>query len=102
MDTKIFGTRFVIDSNSFWKFYLIYCRDANLGLRSAKESEAFGWSRILNDTRGRIFCLTPTPEVQLDHFYITLLSWKFLLNRYNCLWNFCWNREFLLCTTIST
>jgi len=23
------------------------------------------------------------------------------LNRYNFLWNFCWNREFLLCTTIS-
>jgi len=61
------------------------------------ESEAFWWSRIPNDTRGRsqIFCPTPTPEVQLDHFYITLLSWEFLLNRYNFLWNFCWNRGIL-------
>jgi len=49
---------------------LIYCRDTNSGLRSAKALEAFWWSRIANDTRGRsrIFCLTPTLEVQLDHF----------------------------------
>jgi len=40
-----------MDSNSFCKFYLIYCRDANSGLRSGKESEAFWWSRIPNDTR---------------------------------------------------
>jgi len=53
-----------MDSNSFRKFYLIYCRDADSGLRSRKESEAFWWSRIPNDTRGRsqIFC--PPPEVQ--------------------------------------
>jgi len=69
---------------------LIYCRDANSGLRSAKED------------RSRIFCPTQTPEVQLDHFYITLESWELLLNRYNFLWNFCWNREFLLRTTTST
>jgi len=83
---------------------MISCLDANSGLRSAKESEAFWWSRILNDTSGRswIFCLTQTPEVQLHHFYITLLIWQFLLNRYNFLWNFCWNGEFLLCTMIST
>ena len=39
------------------------------GLRSRKESEIFGWSRILNNTgsRSRIFCPTPTPEVELDH-----------------------------------
>jgi len=30
-----------MDSNSFWEFCLIYCRDANSGLRSANESEAF-------------------------------------------------------------
>jgi len=92
MDTKNFDTRFIMDSNSFWKFYLINCRDANSGLRSGKESESFWWSRIPNGTR----------KVQLDRFYITFLSWEFLLNRYNFLWNFCWNREFLLCTTIST
>jgi len=34
-------------------------------------------------------------------FYITLLSWEFLWKWYNFLWIFCWNREFLLCTTIS-
>ena len=78
-----------MDSNSFWKFYLICCRVADTGLRSGVESEAVRWSRIPYDTRGRgrIFC----PTVQLDHFYITLLSWEFLLNRYNFLWNFCWN-----------
>ena len=34
-------------------------------------------------------------------FYITLLNWEFLLNWYNFFWNFCWIRDFLLCTTIS-
>ena len=34
-------------------------------------------------------------------FYITLLNWHFLLKWYNFFWNFCWNRHFLLCTTIS-
>jgi len=74
---------------------LAYCCDA-------KESEAFWWSQISNDARGRSRIFFPTPEVQLDQFYITLLSWKFLLDRCNFLWNFCWNREFLLCSTIST
>jgi len=44
--------------------------------RSCKVSEVFGWcrSRIPNNSRSsslcrsRIFCPTPTPEVQLDHF----------------------------------
>ena len=40
--------------------------------RSRKESEVFVWSRspIPNNTgnRSRIFCPTPTPDVQLDHF----------------------------------
>jgi len=31
--------------------------------------------------------LCPTPEVRLDHFYIALLNWEFLLKWYN----FCWN-----------
>jgi len=47
------------------------------------------------------FCPTSTPDVQLDHFYITLLSWEFLLKWCNFFWNICWNRDFLLCTTIS-
>jgi len=34
-------------------------------------------------------------------FYITLLNWEFLLKCYNFFWNFCWNKDFLLCTTIS-
>jgi len=34
-------------------------------------------------------------------FYMALLSWDFLLKWCNFLWNFYWNREFLLCTTIS-
>ena len=44
--------------------------------RSCKVSEVFGWcrSRIPDNSRSsslcrsRIFCPTPTPEVQLDHF----------------------------------
>jgi len=83
-----------MDSNSFLQFYLICCRDANSGLRNAEwqSVEAFWWSWIPNDNRGwsRIFC--PTPTVQPDHFYITLLSWEFLLKCYNILWNFYWNR----------
>ena len=35
-------------------------------------------------------------------FYITLLNWESLLKWYNLFWNCCWNRDFLLCTTIST
>jgi len=34
-------------------------------------------------------------------FYITLLNTEFLLKSYNFLSNFCWNRDSLLCTTIS-
>jgi len=49
------------------------------------ESQAFGWSRIPNNTRsrGRIFCPTLTPEVQSDHFLHHTLIWVFLLKRYN-------------------
>jgi len=52
-----------------------------------KELEAFWAESGSNDTRGRsrIFCSTPTLEVQLDHFHITLLSWEFLLNWHNFL-----------------
>ena len=34
-------------------------------------------------------------------FYMTLLNWQFLLQWYNFFGNFCWNSDFLLCTTIS-
>jgi len=34
-------------------------------------------------------------------FNITFLSRDFLLKWCNFIWNFYWNREFLLCTTIS-
>jgi len=64
------------------------------------ESEIFVWSRTLGVRIG-FFCPTPTPDVQSEHFYITLLSWEFLLKWYNFFLNFCWNRGFLLCTTIS-
>jgi len=45
------------------------------------------------------FC--PTLDVRWIIFYITLLRLQFLLKWYNFLSNFCWNRYFLLCTTIS-
>jgi len=74
---------------------------------SREESAVFGWSRsrIPNNTWSRswnrIFFPTPTPDVQLNHFYITLFNWQFLLKWHNFIWNTCWNRDFLLCTTIS-
>ena len=34
-------------------------------------------------------------------FCITLLSWEFLWKWNDFFWSFCWNRGFLLCTTIS-
>jgi len=65
---------------------------------SEPESEVFGWSR------SRICFPTPTPDVQLDHslHHNALLNWEFLLKWYNFFWNFCWNRDFLQCTTISS
>jgi len=49
------------------------------------EPEGFGWSwsRIPDNRRSRIFRPTPTPDVQWDHFYVTLLNWEFLLKWYN-------------------
>jgi len=35
-------------------------------------SEVFGWCRAPKNTRSRIFY--PTPEVQLDNFFIAFLS----------------------------
>jgi len=55
------------------------------GCGVARYRRLFWWSRIPNDIRGRSRILCPTPEVQLDYFYITLVSWEFLLNRYNFL-----------------
>jgi len=52
----------------------------NVSLSRFAQSEVFGWSRI--------FCPTPTPDDQLDHFYITLLNWEFLLNWYRFFWKF--------------
>jgi len=37
----------------------------------------------------------------LISFHITFLTWEFPSKWYNFFWNFCWNRDFLLCTTIS-
>ena len=39
--------------------------------------------------------------LRMSIFEITLLNWEFLLKWYNFFWNCCWNRDFLLCTTIS-
>ena len=38
----------------------------------------------------RFYC--PTPKSNWTIFYVTLLSWEFLLKWYNFLWNFCWDR----------
>jgi len=55
------------------------------GLRSHKELEVFGWSRIPNNTgsRSRIFCQSLTLEVQLDHFLHHTPNCEFLLKWFN-------------------
>ena len=44
------------------------------------------------------FCSTTTPVVQLDNFYITLVSWEFLLKWYNFFWNFAVHHDPLILT----
>ena len=52
------------------------------------ESEPYGVGFLTTVGVGvGFFC--PTPDVQLDHFYITLLNWEFLLKWYNFCRNFC-------------
>jgi len=70
---------------------------------SRKESEVFGWSRIPNNagSRSRTFLVCSDAGVKLDHL-ITLLNGEFLLKWHSFFWNFCWKRDFMLCTTIST
>jgi len=75
------------------------------GLRSRRFLGGVGILRTQNtSSRSRIFYLAPTPEVQLNHFLyrtpklgiLTRCLWKWK----TFFWNFYWNREFLLCTTI--
>jgi len=75
------------------------------GLRSRKESEVLGGVGFLTALRVGVgffvrFRLRMTMANSII-FYIILLNWKFLLKWNNLFWNFCWNRDFLLCTTIS-
>jgi len=72
--------------------WYVRCWYSRCRIRSCKKSEVFGWSPIPNNTRSRIFCPTPTQMSSYIIFYITLLSWEFLLKWYNFLRNFCWNR----------
>jgi len=69
-------------------------RKPGLRSRSHKESEVFGWRP------------TRIPHIRLRMFnwiifYVTHLIWELLLKWYNFFFNFCWNRDFLLCTKIS-
>jgi len=66
---------------------------------SGNELGLFGWSQIPNSPRSRCRIFVWVRKSNSFIFYITLLKWKFLLKWYNFLWNFHWNREFLLCTT---
>jgi len=66
------------------------------------EFKVLGWSWIPDNHWSWIFCPTPTPVVQLDHVSIILLNWEFLLKQDKLFWNFCCNRNFLLCTTVSS
>jgi len=61
-------------------------------VRRVASSEVFGWSRSF---------FVRLRMSSWIIFYITLLNWKFLLKWCNFFWNFCCNRDFLLCTTIS-
>jgi len=74
-------------------------------LRSHRESEVFGWSRIPNNTGSQIFC--PTPDVQLDHLLhhtlklgIPIEMVRLLLKGTISFETFV-ETDFLLCTTIS-
>jgi len=81
------------------QFYL----SAGLRSRSLKESEGFGWSRIPKSTRVGVRFFDPT--IELNHFLhrtpklgvLTRTCW----NGAMLFKNFYWNRQFLLCTTIS-
>jgi len=56
---------------------------------ATRVSEVFGWSWIPNNTRSRsqTFLSDSGSEIGL-FFYITLLSWVFLLQWYDFFWNF--------------
>jgi len=49
-------------------------------------------SRIPNNTRSRSRIFLSDSGSLVGYFYITLLSWQFLLKWHNFLWNFCWYR----------
>ena len=60
---------------------LVCCRQAcgvgaGIGVVRSRSFFGWSWSRIPNNTgsRSRIFCPTPTPDVQLDHFLHHILK----------------------------
>ena len=65
------------------KVYLKITYLRGLWSQSRKESDVFGWSRsrIPNNTgsRSRVFCPTPTLDVQLDHFSNHILKLRILV-----------------------
>ena len=78
----------------------------NKAQRSSKlyKHTTYTWMRYLHPglqsrCRSRIFVRLQKSSCII--FHMKLLSREFLLKWYNFFWNFCWNREFLLCITIS-
>jgi len=75
------------------------------GVTRSQEVFGWSWSKISNNTRSQcrswIFCSTLTPEVQLNHFLHHTPKLEIPVEMVQFLSNFYWNREFLLCTTIS-
>jgi len=54
-----------------------YARIQGVGAGVVRSRRFSGGVGFLTTLGVGFFC--PTPDVQLDHFYITLLNWKFLL-----------------------
>ena len=76
----------------------------NLTCTPGSRSRSRSRIRIPNNTRScdwDLLLRLPLRKTNCIIFYITLLSWEVLLKWCTFFWNFCWNREFLLCTTIS-
>jgi len=71
--------------------------------QSRKESEVLGGVGVgfLTTLGVRVDLFVKLQMSNWIIFKITLLNWEYLFKWYSFFWNFCWSRDFLLCTTIS-
>jgi len=81
-------------SRSWWTAHLTQRRRRGCNRVAQSEPEFFGWNR------SRIFLSDSGCPIG-SFFTSTLQNWEFLLKWCIFFWKICWNRDFLLCTTIS-